>query len=33
MEHTLTLEPWPTLNLLMSLNNSVGALSFAFHLL
>lgn len=33
MEQALTLEPWPTLNPLMSLNNSAEALSFAFHLL
>lgn len=31
MEQTLKLEPWPTLNPLMSLNNSAGALGFAFH--
>lgn len=33
MEQALRLELWPTLNPLMSLNNSAGALSFAFHLL
>lgn len=33
MEQALMLEPWPTLNPLMFLNHSAGALSFAFHLL
>lgn len=33
MEQVLIPEPWPSLNPLMSLSSSAGAVSFAFHLL